>query len=62
MNPPKDFSENCLRLQEEFYEHSAVDWAKTKGRWMSTKSLVGSAIITTLFGFGLNELLRFLLS
>lgn len=54
--------ENCLRLQEEFYEHSAVDWAKTKGRWMSTKSLVGSAIITTVFGFGLNELLRFLLS
>lgn len=54
--------ENCLRLQEEFYYHSAVDSAKTKGRWMSTKSLVGSAIITTLVGFGLNELLRFLLS
>lgn len=32
--------EDCLKLQEEFYQHEAVDWAKKKGRWMSTKSLI----------------------
>jgi len=48
--------EDCLRLQEEFYHHEAVDWAKKKGRWMSTKSLIVSCVASALLGVLITKL------
>lgn len=50
--------EDCLKLQEEFYYHPAVDWAKKKGLWMSTKSLVVSVVASALFGVLLTKLVE----
>jgi len=51
--------EDCLKLQEDFYYHSAVDWAKKKGRWMSTKSLIVSVIASALAGAFLSQIIEF---
>lgn len=48
--------EDCLKLQDDFYHHPAVDWAKKKGRWMSTKSLIVSVVASALFGVLLTKL------
>ena len=49
--------EDCLKLQEEFYHHPAVDWAKKKGRWMSTKSLIISTLASAVAGAALTLIL-----
>lgn len=53
--------EDCLKLQEDFYHHPAVDWAKKKGRWMSTKSLVVTVLASALVGALLTKLLEALI-
>ena len=52
--------EDCLKLQEEFYYHPAVDWAKKKGRWMSSKALIISVIASGLVGVALTKLVDWL--
>lgn len=53
--------EDCLKLQDDFYHHPAVDWAKKKGRWMSTKALVVSVLASALVGALLTKLLEALI-
>lgn len=42
--------ENCLRLEDDFYNHASVDWAKHKGRRLSLKTMTVSIIASVLLG------------
>jgi len=45
--------EDCLTVQQDFYLHKSVDWAKKKSKWISVKALVISSVISALIGAGI---------
>lgn len=52
--------EDCLALQQDYYLHDSVDWAKAKSRNLTSRVLISTSIVSAIIGFLISKVLEWL--
>jgi len=53
--------EDCLALQQDYYLHDSIDWAKSKSRGLTWRALIGTSLVSVVLGFLFSKIWAWLL-